>query len=63
MTAGGQVLVVALGIAEGGQKHVRDWLVKHGGDPMRMTQPEFARFVLEESESAKRIVKAAGVSP
>src|SRR5271155_911063 len=25
---------------------LRDWLVKHGGDPMSMTQPEFARFVV-----------------
>ena len=30
---------------------------------MSMTQPEFARFVLEESKSAKQIVKAAGVKP
>ena len=24
---------------------LRDWLAKHGADPMTMTQPEFARFV------------------
>ena len=42
---------------------LRDWLVKHGGDPMSMTQPEFARFVVSESESAARIAKAAGIKP
>jgi tripartite-type tricarboxylate transporter receptor subunit TctC len=42
---------------------LRDWLVKHGADPMSMTQPEFARFVLSESESAARIIEAAGVKP
>jgi tripartite-type tricarboxylate transporter receptor subunit TctC len=40
---------------------LRDWLVKHGADPMAMTQPEFARFVQSESESAARIIKAAGI--
>jgi tripartite-type tricarboxylate transporter receptor subunit TctC len=42
---------------------MRAWLEEHGADRMSMTQPEFARFVLNESESAKRIVKAAGVKP
>jgi tripartite-type tricarboxylate transporter receptor subunit TctC len=42
---------------------MRDWLEKHGADRMNMTQPEFARFVLKESESAESIVKAAGVKP
>jgi tripartite-type tricarboxylate transporter receptor subunit TctC len=42
---------------------LRDWVAKHGGEPMSMTQPEFARFVLEESENAQRIIKAAGVKP
>jgi tripartite-type tricarboxylate transporter receptor subunit TctC len=42
---------------------LRDWVAKHGGEPMDMTQPEFARFVLKESESAQRIIKAAGVKP
>jgi tripartite-type tricarboxylate transporter receptor subunit TctC len=37
------------------------WLAKHGADPMSMTQLEFARFVQNESESALRIVKAAGI--
>jgi tripartite-type tricarboxylate transporter receptor subunit TctC len=40
---------------------VRDELGKHGGDPMSMTQPEFARFVVSESENAARIAKAAGI--
>ena len=42
---------------------LRDWLAKHGADPMSMTQPEFARFVLNESESAARIIEAAGIKP
>ena len=42
---------------------MRDWLAKHGADPMIMTQPEFARFVLSESERAVRIIKAAGIKP
>ena len=42
---------------------LREWLAKHGADPMSMTQPEFARFVLSESESAARIAKAAGIKP
>ena len=37
---------------------VRDWIVKHGGEPMNMTQPEFARFVQSESEVAARFNKA-----
>jgi tripartite-type tricarboxylate transporter receptor subunit TctC len=42
---------------------VRESLVKHGGEPMSMTQPEFTRFVLSESESAARIVKATRIKP
>ena len=42
---------------------LRAWLEEHGADRMSMTQPEFARFVLKESESAKRIFKAAGLKP
>jgi len=42
---------------------MRDWIAKNGADPMSMTQPEFARFVLSESESAARIITAAGVKP
>jgi tripartite-type tricarboxylate transporter receptor subunit TctC len=44
-------------------QHVRDELAKHGADPMSMTQPEFARFVQNENESAARIIKAAGIKP
>ena len=42
---------------------LRDWLARHGADPISMTPPEFARFVLSESERAARIVKAAGIEP
>lgn len=42
---------------------LRDWLTKHGDEPMSMTQPEFARFVLSESESAARIIEAAAIKP
>jgi len=42
---------------------LRDWLARHGADPMSMTQPQFARFVLSESESAARIIEAAGIKP
>ena len=40
---------------------LRDWLTKHGADPMRMAQPEFERFVFGESERAAQIVKTAGI--
>ncbi len=42
---------------------LHDWLKEHGADRMSMTQLEFARFVVKESESAERIIKAAGVKP
>ena len=42
---------------------LRGWITKHGGEPMSMTQPEFARFVRGESESAARLIKAAGSNP
>jgi tripartite-type tricarboxylate transporter receptor subunit TctC len=35
---------------------LRDWIAQHGGEPMSMTQPEFARFVLGESESAAQLI-------
>jgi tripartite-type tricarboxylate transporter receptor subunit TctC len=41
---------------------VREMLVKHGGDPMTMTQADFTRFVLAESESAARTIEAAGIT-
>ncbi len=42
---------------------VRDRLAKDGADPMSMTQPQFARFVVSESENAARIAKAVGIKP
>ena len=42
---------------------VRDALKKHGANPMIMTQPDFARFVLSESKTAARIIEAAGIKP
>lgn len=41
------------------EPNIRDWLAKHGAVPMNMTQPEFARFVHSESESAARLIKSA----
>ena len=38
---------------------LRDWLTKHAADP---TQPEFARFVQGESESAARLVNVVGTT-
>jgi tripartite-type tricarboxylate transporter receptor subunit TctC len=35
---------------------VRDALARHGADPMDMTQSEFARFVVDEVETAARII-------
>jgi tripartite-type tricarboxylate transporter receptor subunit TctC len=42
---------------------LHDWVAKHGGDPMSMTQPEFARFVHSESENAARLSNAVGSNP
>ena len=44
-------------------QELRDWVAEHGGEPMTMTQPEFARFVLSESESAAQVIKATGIKP
>ena len=35
------------------------WITTHGGEPMSMTQPEFARFVQGESERAVRLIETA----
>jgi tripartite-type tricarboxylate transporter receptor subunit TctC len=35
---------------------VRDALARHGADPIDMTQSEFARFVLDEVETAARLI-------
>ena len=40
---------------------LREWLARHGADPMSMSQFEFARFVSSETESAVRAIEAAGV--
>jgi tripartite-type tricarboxylate transporter receptor subunit TctC len=42
---------------------LREWIAKHGGEPMSMTQPEFVRFVESESEGAARLMKAASLEP
>src|SRR5882757_3473195 len=42
---------------------LRDWIAKHGGESMNMTQPDFARFVQRESEGAARLITAAGIKP
>lgn len=39
------------------EPQMQDWLVRHDGEPMAMTQPEFARFVHDESDNALTIVK------
>jgi len=38
---------------------LRDWIAKHGAEPMSMTQPEFARFVQSESDSAARLIESS----
>lgn len=53
-------LVNAIGRALAG-RYMRDWIAEHGGEPMHLTQPEFARFVLSESEKAAQIVEAAEI--
>jgi len=44
-------------------RDMRDWIDKHGGEPMSMSQADFTRFVQSESESAARLTKAAGIKP
>jgi hypothetical protein len=34
-----------------------EWLTNHGGHTLNMTQPEFARFVRSESESASSTIE------
>jgi len=46
-----------------GGPDLHDWIAKHGGVRMNMTQPEFARFVQSESEVAARLITAAGIKP
>ena len=42
---------------------VNHFLALHGAEPMSMTQPEFARFVVDESKKAAAIAEAAGITP
>jgi tripartite-type tricarboxylate transporter receptor subunit TctC len=42
---------------------LREWLANHGAERMGMTQPEFAKFVQDENESAARLMRATGVMP
>jgi hypothetical protein len=42
---------------------LRGWITNHGGEPMSMTQPEFARFVQSESEGAALLIRAGGMKP
>ena len=42
---------------------LREWIAKHGGEPMSMTQPEFVRFVESESEATALLMKTASVEP
>jgi tripartite-type tricarboxylate transporter receptor subunit TctC len=42
---------------------LREWIAKHGGEPMSMTHPEFVRFVESESDVAARLMKAPVSSP
>jgi tripartite-type tricarboxylate transporter receptor subunit TctC len=51
---------IALALAD---PAVRASLLKHGGEPMSMPQPDFARFVLGESQSGDRIIQAARIKP
>lgn len=44
-------------------REMRDWIANHGGESMNMTQPEFARFVLSESERAVQTIRQAGLKP
>jgi hypothetical protein len=49
-------MYIARALAE---PEMREWLATHGAVPMKMTQPEFARFVQSESEIAARLIKSA----
>ncbi|MDQ6731542.1 MAG: tripartite tricarboxylate transporter substrate-binding protein, partial [Actinomycetota bacterium] len=42
---------------------LRSWLREHDAEPMRMTQREFADFVIRERDRAEAIARAAGISP
>ena len=38
---------------------LREWIAKHGGEPMSMTHREFVRFMESESEVAARLIETA----
>ncbi|MEP6493004.1 MAG: tripartite tricarboxylate transporter substrate-binding protein [bacterium] len=44
-------------------RELRGWIAKHGGEPMSMSQADFAAFVQTESERAARLGAAAGIKP
>ena len=55
---------IAKGVARAfAEQDLRDWVAKHGGEPISMTQPEFVRFVQSESQSAAQLIKAADIKP
>ena len=39
---------------------LREWIAKHGGEPMSMTQPEFVRFVESECRGTADLMRVAG---
>jgi tripartite-type tricarboxylate transporter receptor subunit TctC len=41
------------------QPAVHDWLVNHGMEPMSMTPEAFARFVVDETQRARRTIEAS----
>jgi tripartite-type tricarboxylate transporter receptor subunit TctC len=41
-----------------GSSDMRAWLQEHGAAPLRMTQPQFARFVNSESQRAARMIES-----
>jgi tripartite-type tricarboxylate transporter receptor subunit TctC len=45
------------------QPPVHDWLVSYGMGPMSMTPDEFARFIVDETQRARRIIEASRSSP
>jgi tripartite-type tricarboxylate transporter receptor subunit TctC len=48
---------IAKGVARAfAEQDLRDWVAKHGGEPISMTQPDFVRFVQSESQIAARLI-------
>lgn len=44
------------------QPPVHDWLVNHGMEPTSMTPEAFARFVIDETQRALRIIEASRIA-